>query len=226
MLGVAVNKQTMAWAGPADWQQRFKEMTYRSCHTTGAEYFAAEDAERLAEYRLLAAKQKNYPTDASLHGCRAQDSAEVVLAGQARVRLEDYLALKDEHQSLGGVFICDLDQNAEGSWKRCGERWPCMLTHGFIVGITEEWAKLATGMEHVGALGWHLFPSTTTQHAMSSMRGVFEKCSSLELKVLAGRGIHLPCLSSWMYFALSNVIRKPKDMIERPIAKFSEDSES
>ena len=63
VLGVAANTRTMAWAGPADWQQRFKEMTYRSCQTAAAEYFAAEDAERLAEYRLLAAKQKNYPTD-------------------------------------------------------------------------------------------------------------------------------------------------------------------
>ena len=107
-LGVVGNQRTMARAGPAGWQRRLKEMTCRSCQTTGAEYFAAEDAERLVEYRLLAAKQKNYPTDASLHGCRAQDIAEIVLAGQARVRLEDYLALKHERQSLGGVFICDL----------------------------------------------------------------------------------------------------------------------
>lgn len=92
VLCVAVNKRTMAWAGPAGWQQRFKDMTYRSCQTTGAVYFAAEDAESLAECGLLAAKQNNYPTHASLHGCRAQDIAAVVLAGQSRVRLEDYLA--------------------------------------------------------------------------------------------------------------------------------------
>ena len=91
---------------------------------------------------------------------------EIVLAGQARVRLEGYLALKDEHQSLGGVVICDLDQNADGNWKRCGERWPCMLTHGFIMAITRDWAWLATGMERVRSLGWHFFPSTATQHVM------------------------------------------------------------
>lgn len=101
-----------------------------------------------------------------------------------------------------------------------------MLTHGFIVGITEEWAKLATGMEHVVALGWHLFPITTTQHAMSPMRGVFEQCSSLELNRLAGRGIHIPGLSSWMFVALSNVVRNSKVMIEQPIANISDGSDS
>ena len=111
----------MVWAGPADWQQRFKEMAYRSRQTAGALCVAADDAERFAEYRAWAAKQKNYPTDASLHECSPVDIAEVVLAGQARVRLHEYLAIKDKHQSPGGDFICDLDQNAYGSFKRCGE---------------------------------------------------------------------------------------------------------
>ena len=98
-----------------------------------------------------------------------------------------------------------------------------MLTHGTILGMEMGSAKLAIGMEHIGALGWHLFPQTTSEISMSRMRPVFEEFTSDALKLVAGRGIRIPSLAKWMYFILGNSVRQPKLEVQVPLRRLSDD---
>lgn len=100
-----------------------------------------------------------------------------------------------------------------------------MLTHGAILGINMEKATLATGMEHVGALGWHLFPQTTMNFPKCKMRPAFEQCTIDELKLLAGRGIHIPSLSQWMFYILANCMRHKDQEVKRPLCSFDDEAE-
>ena len=128
-------------------------------------------------------------------------------------RYDSYLTRMPTMGSVSGVFLMDLHQNPH-SHNTCGPIWPSMLTHGLIaVHKSDGTCVGATSMEHIGALGWHVHASVETEDSRSEMSPLFHSLSPAQRKVLAGRGVHLPCLASWMYFCLSNFQPRPPSII-------------
>ena len=56
-----------------------------------------------------------------------------------------------------GSYIVDVDHHPNSRGTSGGQDWPSMLTHGWIVNLGKgrQW-QLATGLEHVAALGYDL----------------------------------------------------------------------
>ena len=133
-----------------------------------------------------------------------------MLCTSAYQRYRRYCEVRASKGGLGGACIVDLDQGADEDWARASDNWPCMATHGTVM----MWAsgvdtrpKIATGREHVGSLGWHLFKGASMPHSTSPMCAALALFTSEELKVMADRSVHLPSLSSFIFFTLSSFIR-------------------
>lgn len=184
-LGAAMNRLTTCCTmALPDWLITYKSRIQRTLRLAGDVYFVAEEEERLANYGRLAAVQSNYPDKSVLKSMDAKELVKVCLPQSASGRLDKYIATKAESYPEVNM-IADLDQN-----DRSGMFWPCMLTHGHILLMQAGGqALLATGMEHMGAHGWHLFPATTLDFAVSKMKPIFARRTNEELKVLAGRAL-------------------------------------
>ena len=62
-------------------------------------------------------------------------------------------------------------------------------------------------MEHLGAMGVHLFAKTAKKWPMPKKRAEFEKMSTNDQKFIAGNGFHMQTMGSWMIYIVSNIKR-------------------
>lgn len=132
----------------------------------------------------------------------------LVSAGQFQIFTE-YLAQKPHFQSLGGVLLADIHQHPNTA-SSCGPDFPAQLKHGLVTSFRGEGggeSRFATGMEHLGAQGFHLFGATTANRPFSKMLPVFQRFHQGEQKCLSGNGMHLGPLSAWLLYVLGNVVR-------------------
>ena len=101
-----------------------------------------------------------------------------------------------------------------------------MLTHGSILGVSSSHGKLATGLEHIGALGWPIFPRTcSVGQKVSPMKPHLQKLKSHQQKVLAGRAVYMPCLARWFMYILGNVMRVEKASPTAPLQSCIDDDD-
>lgn len=67
--------------------------------------------------------------------------------------------------------------------------------------------RVATGLEDLGAQGFHLFESTTKDYPLSARGRILRDCPASEQTHLSGNGMHLGVLCHWLYYVLSNCVR-------------------
>jgi hypothetical protein len=183
------------------------------CQLTGDILFCAPDEDRWAHYQHLAKVQGNFVNVSVLKELSTQELLACILPpGQSKI-YEEYMELKSEYSSLGGAFVADLDHHPNTASSQ-GPDWPCQLTHGTVVafGNTEaEKPRIATPLEHLSAQGFHLFEGATTlDFPATKLASVLSSLSGQAAKKMAGNGMHLAIVCSWMFFVLSNVQRVPR----------------
>ena len=206
MFAVCLNTQTVAWLGPQDWEADFKAKFFRSCDASGSALFAAPDEERIAEYKGMAAQQKNYMSREALRGLSDADLLAATLSPGQLQRAEKYLGARTQHENPAGEYLFDVDHHLEAR-RMAGQNWPCMLTHGCIISAPRHGRlQIATAAEHFGAQGLHLFNATTQDNCESPLRSILRGFKPSQLKTLSGRGVHLAVLSAWIYYCLSNIL--------------------
>ena len=212
MFCAGINKATMAWVGPSsakETQDMFKHKFYQATQLTGDDLFCGSEEEMYEHYRDLARTQGNIVSVETLKSLSEDDLLHAILAPDQLQIFKEYKNLEQEI-SPGIMFLGDLQQHP-GMASSAGEDWPCRLTHGSVMSfrttLESQKPRLATGLEHLGAQGFHLFPATTKDYPLSKMSGIFRGLKQEEQKQLSGNGMHLAVIGSWVYFVLGNVMR-------------------
>lgn len=210
MFCAGINKSTLSWVGPDKdaIQQKFDEKFCRQTQLTGDSLLCAPEEEMYKHYQDLARIQGHHVSTDDFKALSSEGLLEAILApGQLQIYSE-YAAAKSKLQSLGGALIADLGQHPHTA-STAGPDWPCQLTHGTVISFSHGHGqhRVASGLEHLGAQGFHLFPSTTKDYPVSKMRGIYDTLRFREQKHISGNGMHLAVVASWLSFVLGNVVR-------------------
>ena len=131
-----------------------------------------------------------------------EDAHVALLPPGARLRSDAYSTI---HAADGtkDTFLADLEQ-WPAAHNSSGQLWPTQMTHGLI--YSWQAGRPAISLEHLGAQGFHLFPSSTEDFT-TPLLPIFNGLSCKHIKDLSGNGMHLAAFSSWVLYVLSNVIR-------------------
>ena len=226
-MAAAVNREGWMPAGLTSvdsYMESYSAKYHRSRCLSGTAYLLATDEERNIEMVAMAADQTNWTCSATMANMNFEEAISVCMPPNMVVRYHDYMENFAERSSMGGDFLFDLDQNAS-STSPGQERWPPMLAHGHIVGVSGGQPRLAVPLEHIAALGWHLFPKSCTVHKEANAAAVFKRMKRAELKAFAGRGVNLGCLATFMFQVFGNFVRKPKCTLQHPLQSCDSDGE-
>ena len=179
----------------------------KECAISGDVFFVVPSEERANHDVAMANGQGNYPSPEQVQAFTDQEALDLCLPQYNRSCGEKYGALRDERQSLSGVFLCDLEQNPDER-ALCGAVWPTLLTKSNIACFTrDDRVQFALPIEHMGAQGMHVVSCPQFGISVSPMRKHIERFSPRVIKEFAGRGMHLGALSAWMLFVLGNTMR-------------------
>ena len=210
MFCACLNLQTTRWVGPMepdDVQANFDAVFAKECAISGDVFFVVPSEERANHDVAMANGQGNYPSPEQVQAFTDQEALDLCLPQYNRSCGEKYGALRDERQSLSGVFLCDLEQNPDER-ALCGAVWPTLLTKSNIACFTrDDRVQFALPIEHMGAQGMHVVSCPQFGISVSPMRKHIERFSPRVIKEFAGRGMHLGALSAWMLFVLGNTMR-------------------
>ena len=127
-------------------------------------------------------------------------------------RLQQHGKTMPEKETLAGMMMADLEQNP-GFGASSGPLWPVQLTHGQVVCMhrqqdgSMDW-RLATPLEHFTSQGFHVLPPVQQDFKADAMVEALKGMSPSKLKMLAGNGQHLPVMSAWIFYILSNIALK------------------
>jgi len=88
--------------------------------------------------------------------------------------------------------------------------WPNLRTSSAIVlferdSLQEQRITLATGKEHLGSLGWHIYP--TERYGTTKRAQVLAELSDFEQRVFAVNGLDLPSANNFFWFVLGHSFR-------------------
>lgn len=212
MFCVGINKKRIVWAGPTDYRADFMQKYYRAAQVRGDIFMCAPDEQVHSYYSQLAKAQgHDIPPEIIAKTDMTTLLPLLVSAGKYQI-FREYVELKPLHQSMGGVFLADICQHPNTA-SSCGPTFPTQLKHGLICTIQgrhDEEVRFATGMEHLGAQGYHLFPETSGNNGFSKMLPIFLQLTHPDQKSISGNGMHLAPLSAWMLYTLSNILRIPE----------------
>ena len=217
LLACALNNRTMMWVGlgtQAAIEKDFTERFHKGIMTSGNVFFQDDDASRHKEYVSLAEVQKHKLDPEKIASMDKMELLEMLLPPGGRARFDEWHERRGTVESVGGNMLVHLGQHFGHA---CGGTdWPAQLTRCIITSIprdTTQW-KIATAMEHLGAMGLHVFPSTTTTFPVSKLHTTLQKLGIKfqDIKTIAGNGMHLATQSAFMLYVLSNI--QPR----RPIA--------
>ena len=162
--------------------------------------------ERLADTMQLINGQKFFPDKELVRTMPKKKILELALNAGQQERYEEYQRSRVNIEGMGGHLLMDLDHNVE--MHRASPLWPCNLTHGCLVHTTphNDHARIATGMEHLAAHGLFLHEAATKEFHESPLRDMFASLTRTQQVTLAGRGIHVPALSAFIFWVLSNIV--------------------
>ena len=101
--------------------------------------------------------------------------------------------------------------------------WPTQLTHASVIAFrasgedgSVSW-NMATCMEHLGALGWHVFGSSD-RFPTRKFKSVIEtlKLTPQQVKTLTGNSMHLLTQMSFMLYILAHCGKKKEGQSNQP----------
>ena len=205
-----LNNSTISWVGQSNWQDEYQNMFHCTQVVGGSALLAACDEERATVYQQMAHQQKMFISKDKASKLSETELLQTCLSPGQQQRVARYLSKRSEHEGASGEFMFDCDQHLEAR-KTCGDAWPCLLTHGCVVSAPRQGKlQIATAMEHLGAQGLHLHEQACLDNPASPLKAVFADIPRNKIKEIAGRGIHVSTLASWMYFILSNIVPRPQ----------------
>ena len=216
VLGVLLNRKTVKWMGPATQEQvevEFTELFARSVQMPGGALIADSEEARWNMYlRMANNRHRRSGRTFTVYELQQMEHWELLMTlgpPGCNQRFGEWIAhMQATHPIMPGEpYICDLDHrpNTRSSG---GREFPSQLTHGTIMSILERdnW-KIATPLEHLGALGVHSLPEYCRDFPESpvvrSMRNA--ELNEKSMKELCGNGMHLQTQAAWMLYVLCNV---------------------
>jgi hypothetical protein len=208
MFGFGMNIKRLVWVGPSgdSYRDDFAMKFYRMTQLSGDDLFCASEHEVHTFHSKLARAQGHF-IDPEVIATMSMETLlpYLVSAGYYQIFLE-HIRDKDKKESLGGVYIGDIHQHP-GIGATAGPDFPVQLQHGLVTSFRDNGrkARIATGLEHIGAHGFHLFPSTTKDYPLSRMLPLLQRLPDNDLKSLSGNGMHVAAISTWLFYCLSNV---------------------
>ena len=208
MFCCGINKKRLKFVGRDDYRTDFMEKFYRMAQISGDALFCAPDNQVHQSYSDLARVQGHNVKPEDVPKFKPLDLLPYLLsAGQLQI-FQEHLEEKAEKQGLDGSFIADIQQHP-GRASSSGPDFPCQLTHGTVVTFRDDGKgpRIATGMEHLGAQGYHLFEASCCDHPLSKMLQPFQKLKEREQKLVSGNAVHLAPLAAWLFYNLANIER-------------------
>ena len=199
-----VNRRLWVWVGPTcpgDIQMQFDMAFGAETQFTGDMYFMA-DATTIHKFAEERASRRGKKLPADFRQRSMKEYLSCLVPPGAMVRLSQYEKVRPELESLDGSFLVDLDHNL-GCGPACGPLTPALDTHPCIFSFKHE--RLALGSELLGAQGVDMFQGMAGNRGLSPLKRVFEQLGDADQRFLAGNTMHIPSLSAWMFFAISNV---------------------
>ena len=198
------NRKLWVWVGPTSQQaiqQGFDAVFAADAQLTGDIYFVANPTaiQQFVEERA-SRRGKKLPADFLQRSMK--DYLACLLPPGAMVRLSQYEAVMLDRQSLDGSFLVDLDHNLDCG-PACGPLMPALDTHASIYSFKHE--RLALGSELLAAQGVDTHEAMAGNRGLSPLKNVFEQFGDSDQRFLAGNTMHIPSLSAWLLYAMSNV---------------------
>ena len=102
------------------------------------------------------------------------------------------------------AFICELDHHP-GCGPRQGPLFPSICAHANMFSVKKQ--RIALPSELFLALGLDVFPAVSNNRGASPMLDPLRSLSIRQQKVLAGNSMHIPMMSYWILYVLSNCVR-------------------
>ena len=217
-LSAVVNKRTWCWLGPethdgiqADFAGRF----YKGAQCDGSALLNAPRSHQMQECAELA-QERRFSVTAEGCGLVTKTSLLGMLLPPGGIdRLFEWdVKRKSQLGDSAGVFMCDAEQTSAGSTG--GLDWPVQLTHGMIFMLmpggdpeASTWGplnwRLATGLEHLGAMGFRVFDDELGPCRLSKLMDPLKMAAPRHLKMLCGNGMHLTTQGAFMLYVLSHI---------------------
>ena len=222
LLAFCSSKRTLRWAGPPSIelvQQDYRARFHKQLQLPGDMLFAAPQSQVHSEYIKLAARQGYSLSSKDLRegNIDMTDLLRMVLPPGA---VANTLAWKKSLNIPKGSYkIVDVEQHVGHATS--DKVWPSMSTHGFMMriagGTNLQW-RLATGLEHLGVLGLHLFNGRTTNACpLSPTFRYLKDLPAGHQKRLAGNSMSLITQASFMAYCLGNIEPALQPSVPRPI---------
>ena len=205
---MGLNTRTVAWLGPSpeNLQADFESFFATTMRLTGDAFLVATPREIYRDQQRLASARGHALRDVDPNDTPpAVDLAKVYTPGQL-MRLKDYESFRADSGNPD-AWYADLEQSAKNGASTPGQVVPSLLTHGTIHSWTAKRALLVE--ELFVAHGYNLFPERTGCPELCKIAPCLSTLQVKNRKLLLGNGWHLPMLSSWMFYILSQVIKRP-----------------
>ena len=227
-----LNKRTMAWCGPDNFEADFSARFDRARGCDGDMLLCAPESGVLEEYVSLGAVQRNFTTEAHLKSVPNDLAMQLILPPGSYQNVLEHEARRDSLESVGGVLLLDAEHKINVG-TTAGPLFPPLLTHGTIVLSRRRahssdpttpgtpFRRVATPLEHFAALGFHVFEdiSQFSPRGLSRQTRLFRGLSRAVAKRLSGNGMHLAASASWFFYVLSRAVPRERiNRIPKPLA--------
>ena len=204
MFCAGLVKGRLEWMGDHDYRAAFMKKFYRMCQLSGDALFTdSASAQKEMLHRMARIQGHVFSSDEPVSDVKKW--LPHLVAPSFYNIYQEHVANAPLKQSLGGVYIGDIEQRPEMGLSVPGPYFPAQLTHGTVALLHGDRVRLATGKDHLAAMGWHLTEGSTMDHAFSPLLPALHGRIDTQLKFLAGNAIHLCPLTAWMQYILANV---------------------
>ena len=208
-------RSRLTWVGPendSDIQAEFDSIFKRQTMLDGNVFLLAPPSEVRAWYakKLLA---RGIHVD-DIEGLSIPNVLRDILPPGARQRLTKYEEMVKQSPATSsssgsgtGAFLADVEHWPGVAIGR-GSDFPCQLKHGTVVSLSgsPDGRRVFMGSEHLAALGWHMFDSTSTRFT-SHMKDILSKFPGHAQKAFSGNGMSLPALAAFSLYIWANTVR-------------------
>ena len=180
--------------------EEYTRMVARSVETDGDAFFFCSRQERNAT--VLAPLLKRRCMSPELMDDESLEWATVYHPYQ-RSRYDAHSSVRSEAQGLTGAMLADLERTAE--YEKPGPFFPHLLRHGWV----HSWVKgvAAMGKEHLATQGIPSGPLLQAARYRAPFQSLLEnnELSESTLKRICGNGMHIPSLTSFLFYGLSRL---------------------
>ena len=227
LLMTGVNRKQMLYLGPrgAELEEDFKRRFYRGMVMAGDVFFNAPGHEVIAEYVEIARGRKFNVGHDDLEKLDSESVMEMVLPPHGNRKIKAHKSRLQEIASdlrpgdAEPTYIFDAEQSVTGKGSSVGSEWPSQLTHGSIIHIkSNNYMRLAIGMEHFNSMGFTVWPSGRLSKPSSGLMNVLKDLKHRQKKLLAGNAMHLVTQAAWQLYILGHCVRVAAPCVQRPLS--------